>query len=98
MTSPALIALLDTLLPGDAPLPPFSQAGVDPSQFAEAARPILGAIDGMAFQTNAAAEVQRIAQVLPDEFRILLSQALAGYYQAASVQAALGWRSDPPQP
>ena len=98
MTSPTLLALLDALLPGDPPLPPFSQAGIDPSPLADAARPILGAIDRMAFRANAAAEVQRIAQARPDEFRILLNQALAAYYQAPSVQAALGWRSEPPQP
>lgn len=98
MTHPALLALLDALLPGDPPLPPFSQAGIDPSQLADAARPILGAIDGMAFQANAAAEVQRVAQMRPDEFRVLLGQALAAYYQAPSVQDALGWRTEPPQP
>lgn len=98
MTSPTLLALLDALLPGDPPLPPFSQAGIDPSQLTHTAHSILGAIDGMVFQINAAAEVQRVAQIRPDEFRVLLNQALAAYYQAPSVQAALGWRSEPPQP
>lgn len=98
MTDPTLIALLDALLPGHPPLPPFSQSGIDPSPLADAAHPILGAIDAAAFQASLAAEVDRVARQRPEEFRKLLGQVLAAYYQAPAVQAAVGWRSEPPQP
>jgi hypothetical protein len=105
MTDVVLIALLDTLLPGDhgdGPLPAFSQAGIDPVLLEAAARPVLAALDGAAFTrataTDRIALLQEIERSLPDAFQALLGQALAAYYQAPRVQAALGWRSEPPQP
>ena len=105
MTDVALIALLDTLLPGDeaaTPLPAFSQAGIDPALLAASAQPVLAAMDQVAFTRGSSADrvalLQEIERSLPDAFRIFLGQALAAYYQAPRVQAALGWRSEPPQP
>ena len=41
----------------------------------------------------------RIAELnAPDAFRILLTEALATYYEAPPVVAALGWRAAPPLP
>lgn len=102
MTDTPLLALLDTLLPGDAKLPAFSSAEIDPAPLAASVAPILTAIDQAAFlrETPAArvALVQRIERDSPEAFRAFLAQALAAYYQAPSVLAALDWRSAPPQP
>jgi hypothetical protein len=52
----------------------------------------------------AAAEPTRIAAVqsaeraMPDAFRALLSALLADYYESPRALAAMGWRTDPPQP
>jgi hypothetical protein len=41
----------------------------------------------------------RIAELnVPDAFKALLAEALATYYEAPAVIAALGWRAAPPQP
>lgn len=105
MTDITLLALLDTLLPGDdgaAPLPAFSRAGIDPVSLEAAAQPILAAIDQAAFARGTTADrvvlLREIERHAPEAFRALLGQALAAYYQAPRVQAALGWRSEPPQP
>ena len=102
MTDIALTALLDTLLPGDEVLPPFSRAEIDPARFEASATPLLAAIDQAAFVratvTDRIGLLRQVEQEVPDAFRIFLAQALAAYYQAPRVQAALGWRSAPPQP
>ena len=109
MTRPLLIALLDTLLPGDdggpdgvAPLPAFSQAEIDPAPFEVAAQPLIAAIDHAAFMRGTAADrattLLALEQSAPDRFRAFLGRALAAYYQAPIVQTALGWRHEPPQP
>jgi hypothetical protein len=106
MTNIALIAVLDTLLPGDddgaAPLPAFSQAEIDPVALVVSAAPLLAAIDQPAFMratvTDRIALLRKIEHSNPEVFRTFLGQALAAYYQAPRVQAALGWRSAPPQP
>lgn len=105
MTNVALIALLDTLLPGNegaAPLPAFSQAGIDLDLLEASAQPVLAAMDQVAFARGSTADrvalLREIERSLPDAFRTFLGQALAAYYQTPRVQAALGWRSEPPQP
>lgn len=102
MTDMALIALLDTLLPGDDVLPAFSCAEIDPARFEMSAAPLFAAIDPAAFARATVADrvalLRGVEQDAPDAFRLLLGQVLAAYYQAPRVQAALGWRSAPPQP
>lgn len=105
MSDTLLIAVLDTLLPGDAaaaPLPAFSQADIDCAHLATPAAPILAAIDRAAFaqgtKTDRIAELQKIERSAPEAFRTFLGLALAAYYQAPVVLAALGWRHEPPQP
>jgi hypothetical protein len=44
------------------------------------------------------AAVQAIERVAPDAFRALLSALLSDYYESDPVLAAMGWRTDPPQP
>jgi hypothetical protein len=102
MTNVALIALLDTLLPGDEALPAFSRAEIDLALFEAPAAPLLVAIDQAAFARATVTErvglVREVERGAPDALRAFLGQALAAYYQAPRVQAALGWRSGPPQP
>ena len=102
MTDVALIALLDTLLPGDEALPAFSRAEIDLTAFEVSAVPLLAAIDQAAFVratvTDRSRLLREVERSMPDAFRIFLGQALAAYYQAPRVQAALGWRGAPPQP
>ena len=106
MTRVLLLALLDTMFPGDAdqpPLPPASEAGIDLAKVERLAEPVVAALaDRDAFLMGAPAD--RVAQLriaelnAPDAFRILLTEALATYYEAPPVVAALGWRAAPPQP
>ncbi len=106
MTRVMMLAVLDTLLPGDAadpPLPPASEAGLDVARLARLAEPVVAALaDRDAFLMAPTAD--RVAQLrivevnAPDAFRALLSEALATYYEAPAVVAALGWRTAPPQP
>lgn len=109
MTAPLLIALLDALLPGDdggqhgaTPLPSFSGAGIDPAPLEPVAQPLIAALDQAAFARGVAADRAALLRALelraPDAFRAFLGQALAAYYQAPIVQAAFGWRHEPPQP
>ena len=39
-----------------------------------------------------------VERAAPDAFRALLTAVLSDYYEAPPVLAALGWRSEPPQP
>ena len=106
MTHEALHAVLDTMLPGDEgepPLPPASQAGLDLAKLARLAEPVIAALgdpDGFL----AAAPAERVARLrivelnVPAAFKALLAEALASYYEAPPVLAALGGRVAPPQP
>jgi hypothetical protein len=107
MTPAFLAALLDTLLPGEPPLPPGSAAGLDLRDLAEAHRPLLDAIAARAGGLNSfanASEIDRIAalkeveRALPDPFRAMLTAILTEYYDSDAVLTAMGWRTDPPQP
>jgi hypothetical protein len=114
MTPEFVGAVVDTLLPGDAggadgepPLPPASATGIDLSALIESRSAVLEAIArqaGGAEAFIAAAEPARIATIqaieraMPDAFRTLLSALLADYYESPVVLAAMGWRTDPPQP
>jgi len=106
MSRALLLAMLDTMFPGDAgqpPLPPASEAGLELGTLERLAEPVIGALaDRDAFLTASPAD--RVAQLrivetnVPDAFKALLTEALATYYEAPAVVAALGWRSAPPQP
>jgi hypothetical protein len=106
MTHATLLAVLDVLLPGDEgepPLPSASAAGLDPAALARLAAPVLDALgDHDGFLTASAAvrvaRLRAIEQARPDAFKALLSEALARYYEAPPVLAALGWHTAPPQP
>lgn len=106
MTRAVLLAVLDTLLPGDEgepPLPSASQAMLDWAMLERLAVPVIAALgDADGFVASAPAErVARLCaaeQKAPEQFKLLLGEALASYYEAAPVVAALGWRSAPPQP
>jgi hypothetical protein len=107
MTSAFLAALLDTLLPGERPLPRGSAAGLDLRAVIEAHRPTLDAIAVRAGGADAfanASEAERIAvlkeieRTLPDPFRTLLAAILTEYYDGDPVLTAMGWRIAPPQP
>jgi hypothetical protein len=102
MTDAVLIALLDTLLPGDDVLPAFSRAEIDAAHLETSAAPLLEAIDQAAVARmtveDRLALLRKTELSAPDAFRAFLGQALAAYYQAPRVQEALGWRNAPPQP
>jgi hypothetical protein len=101
-----LPAILDTLLPGDQgepPLPRASDAALDLAALERLAGPVIAALgsgDGFLTATPAerAARLRAVEQTQPEAFGTLLAKALAAYYQAAPVLAALGWRAAPPQP
>jgi hypothetical protein len=106
MSRVMLLAVLDSMFPGDIgqpPLPPASQAGLDLGKLERLAEPVVAALaDRDAFLMAAPAD--RVAQLrivetnVPDAFRALLAEALASYYETPPVIAALGWRAAPPQP
>ena len=106
MSRAILMAVLDTMFPGDAgepPLPAASEAELDPGKLERLAEPVIAALaDRDAFLMAAAAD--RVAQLrivelnVPEAFKALLAEALATYYEAPPVVAALGWRTAPPQP
>jgi hypothetical protein len=106
MTHAMLLAILDTMFPGDdgeLPLLPASQAGLDLAKLERLAEPVAAALgDADVFLTAAPAErvaKLRIAELnAPAAFKALLAEALASYYESPSVLAALGWRVAPPQP
>jgi hypothetical protein len=101
-----LLAVLDTLLPGDdgdPPLPSASDAALDLKALERLAEPIVAALadsDGflMASAIDRVALIRVVEQAAPDAFKTLLAEALATYYEAPPVLAALGWRAAPPQP
>lgn len=106
MSRAMLLAVLDTMLPGDSgqpPLPAASEAELDLGTLERLAEPVIAALaDRNAFLMAAPAD--RVAQLrivelnVPDAFKALLAEALATYYEAPPVIAALGWRAAPPQP
>ncbi|HET6619332.1 MAG TPA: hypothetical protein VFG64_05285 [Dongiaceae bacterium] len=104
MTRAMLLAVLDTLLPGEQgepPLPRASDAALDLATLERLAGPVIAALgDGFltASPAERAARLGAVEQAHPATFRPLLAEALAAYYQAAPVLAALGWRAAPPQP
>jgi hypothetical protein len=101
-----LLAVLDTLLPGDQgepPLPAASAAALDLAPLERLAGPViaaLGASDGFltASSVERTARLGAVEQAQPEAFATLLTEVLAAYYQAAPVLEALGWRAAPPQP
>ena len=106
MSRVLLLAMLDTMFPGDAgesPLPPASDAILDFSKLERLGEPVVAALaDRDAFLMAAPAD--RVAQLrivetnVPDAFKALLTEAMTLYYEAPPVAAALGWRIAPPQP
>jgi hypothetical protein len=106
MSRVLLLAMLDTLFPGGAgqtPLPPASEAGLDLGTLERLAEPVVAALaDRDAFLMAAPADRVALLRIVelnaPDAFKALLAEALATYYEAPPVVAALGWRTAPPQP
>jgi hypothetical protein len=106
MSRVMLLAVLDTMLPGDTgepPLPAASQAGLELAKLERLAEPVIAALaDRDAFLMAAPADrvaLLRIVELnVPEAFKALLVEALATYYEAPPVVAALGWRTAPPQP
>jgi hypothetical protein len=101
-----LLAVLDTMLPGDEgepPLPSASEAALDVKKLEQLAEPVVAALgdgDGflMASAVDRVAQLRTVEQKAPEAFKALLAEALASYYETAPVLAALGWRVAPPQP
>ncbi len=114
MTPEFLAAVIDTLLPGERtappaamPLPSGTQADLDPTAYASSHRAVFDAIAGQAGscelfvradESARDAILKTVERVMPDAFRALLVTVLSDYYEAPPVLAALGWRTDPPQP
>ena len=106
MSRVMLLAVLDTMLPGDAgepPLPAASQAGFDLGKLERLAEPVVAALADrdaflMASPADRVAQLRIVEMNMPDAFKVLLAEALAAYYEAPPVIAALGWRAAPPQP
>lgn len=105
MKDALLLAVLDTLLPGDdgvPPLPSASRAGLDIAPLEASAQPLLDRIDAAHFLAVSGAErakaLRSVEHAAPAEFRRLLDRVLAAYYQSPDVLAAFGWRSAPPMP
>jgi len=106
MSRVLLLAILDTMLPGDAgqpPLPAASEAGLELETLERLAEPAVAALadrDGflMASPADRVAQLRIVELNVPDAFKALLAEALATYYEAPPVVAVLGWRTAPPQP
>jgi hypothetical protein len=97
-------AIIDTVLPGEAGLPSGSAAGVE---IPEAAAALLVAIADAAGGEEAFARASEAGQaealrtvegIHPDAFRRFAAALLSDYYESATVLAALGWSTVPPQP
>lgn len=106
MTRTMLLAILDTLFPGDEgepPLPAASEAGLDLAKLEQLAEPVAAALGDsgdflMAAPADRVAKLRIVELNAPAAFKALLAEALATYYEAPRVLAALGWRIAPPQP
>lgn len=102
MTPDFLAAVIDTLLPGDEVMPSGTAAGLDLHAIAAAHSQFLDMIASESFtQGDTEARVQALTSAedgMPDAFRAFVAAILADYFETVPVLAALGWRSDPPQP
>ena len=106
MTRVMLLAVMDTLLPGDEsepPLPSASEAALNLKKLERLAEPVVAALGDadsflMASAVDRVTKLRAVEQAAPDAFKALLVEALAAYYEAAPVLAAVGWRAAPPQP
>ena len=106
MTRVLLLAMLDTMFPGDTdqpPLPAASETGLELGTLERLAEPVVAALANrvaflMAAPADRVAQLRIAALNASDAFRALLAEALATYYEAPAVVAALGWRIAPPQP
>ena len=108
MTPDFANAVLDTLLPGDATLPPASQSGIDAAAFAAAHASIFAMIADaaggeaafVAKATDARTELLQAIDCGPDgqAFKAMVAAAIHDYYTGDAVVGALGWRRGPPQP
>lgn len=107
MTPEFLAAVIDTLLPGDEAMPSGTRAGVKPSSSADGHLDLFDAIAVRAGSAETfvkldasarAALIHTVEHERPVSFRALLVILLSEYYESAAVIAALGWRSEPPQP
>ena len=114
MTPEFLAAVIDTLLPGEqkappgaTPLPSATGAGLEPTAYAASHRAVFDAIAAQAggAEPFACAEegtrtaiLQATERAIPEPFRALLIAVLSDYYESSPVLAAMGWRTDPPQP
>jgi hypothetical protein len=99
-----LLAVLDTLLPGDEgapPLPCGSRAELDLDALERLAEPVIAALGEdflAAAPADRATRLRAAEQASPQAFKALVAEALAAYYESAPVLAAFGWRAAPPQP
>ncbi len=106
MKRAVLLAILDTMLPGDdgeSPLPRASEAGLDLAKLERLAAPVaagLGGVDAflLAAPADRVAKLRIVELNAAPAFKALLAEALASYYESPPVLAALGWRAAPPQP
>ena len=104
MSDAALLAVLDTLLPGDAgdpPLPSASNAALPEGELAPIAAPVIAALPPDFTELSApdrVAALRAVEAAQPDAFRALVAASLAAYYDSPPALVALGWRSAPPQP
>jgi hypothetical protein len=107
MSPEFLAAVIDTLLPGDGVLPSGTAAGLRLAAYAESHHAVLDAIAAQTGGTESfiradeaarANAVRTAERSMPDAFRAFLMAALSDYYESEPALAALGWRSEPPQP
>ncbi len=108
MSDALLIAVLDTLLPGDdgaagrVALPPASRIVSDLAPLQSLAQPVLDLLAPAGFLSAGAATradmLRALERSAPERFRSLLDRVLAAYYQDPAVLAAFGWRDEPPMP
>jgi hypothetical protein len=106
MSRVMLLAVLDTMLPGDSgepPLPAASQAGLDLGKLERVAEPVIAALADrdaflMASPADRVAQLRIVELNVQEAFKALLTEALATYYESPPVIVALGWRAAPPQP
>jgi hypothetical protein len=104
MSNAVLLAVLDTLLPGDTgdpPLPSASNAALPMGELMPLGALVIAALPQNFTDLSApdrVAALHAVDAAQPGAFRALVTAALAAYYDSPSVLAALGWRSAPPQP
>jgi hypothetical protein len=103
-------AVIDAICPGLAggmPLPAATGIGVAGSAYGARHAEVLAAIAAeaggaeafVAASPAARAEIlSRVEAKQPAVFRRLVQAVIADYYEAPAVLAAIGWRTEPPQP